>query len=70
MSVPSTRPQVLDFFGRPLVIQPSPEQLSSDAGLLSVRQFDEHLGLAGAFVGALTARCCAFPNGDKGAVCL
>jgi hypothetical protein len=28
------------LFGTPLVIEPSPGQLSSDAGLLPVRQFD------------------------------
>jgi hypothetical protein len=33
-------PQVLDFFGTPLVIEPSPGQVSGDAGLLRVRQFD------------------------------
>jgi hypothetical protein len=45
MSVPPTWPQVLDFFGTPIVIEPSPGQLSSDAGLLSIRQFDERIGL-------------------------
>jgi hypothetical protein len=34
MIIPSAGPQVLDFFGTPLVIEPSPGQLSSDAGLL------------------------------------
>jgi hypothetical protein len=29
------------FFGKSLVIEPSPGQLSSDAGLLPIRQFDE-----------------------------
>jgi hypothetical protein len=43
---------VLDFFGTPLVIEPSPGQLSSDAGLLPVRQFDERIGLTRAFAGA------------------
>jgi hypothetical protein len=33
MSVPAAWPQVLDFLGTPLVIEPSPGQLSSDAGL-------------------------------------
>jgi hypothetical protein len=35
----------LDFFGTTLVIEPSPGQLSSDAGLLAIRQFDERVGL-------------------------
>jgi hypothetical protein len=30
--------QVLDFFGTPMVIAPSPGQLSGDAGLLPVGQ--------------------------------
>jgi hypothetical protein len=40
MSIPPAWPQVLDFFSTPIVIEPSPGQLSSDAGLLPVRQFD------------------------------
>jgi hypothetical protein len=40
MNVPGVWPQVLDFFGTPLVIEPSAGQLSGDAGLLPVRQFD------------------------------
>ena len=35
MGSPSAWPQVLDFFGTPLVIEASPGQLSSDAGLHS-----------------------------------
>ena len=53
MSVPGAWPQVLDFFGTPLVIEPSPGQLSSDAGLLPIRQFDERVGLTRAFADAL-----------------
>jgi len=53
MSVPLAWPQVLDFFGTPLVIEPSPGQLSSDAGLLPIRQFDERIGLTHAFAAAL-----------------
>lgn len=37
MSIPA-RPQVLDFFGMPLVIEPLPGQLSSDAALLPIRR--------------------------------
>jgi hypothetical protein len=32
MSIPGVWPQVLDFFGTPLVIEPSPGQLSGDSG--------------------------------------
>src|SRR5262245_65569629 len=53
MSVPRGWPQVLDFFGTPLVIEPSPGQLSSDAGLLPIRQFDDRIGLTRAFTDAL-----------------
>src|SRR5262249_37633254 len=53
MSRPSAWPSVLDFFGTPLVIEPSPGQLSSDAGLLPIRQFDERIGLTRAFTDAL-----------------
>ena len=53
MSVPRAWPQVLDFFGIPLVLEPSSGQLSSDAGLLPIRQFDDRTGLTRAFAGAL-----------------
>jgi hypothetical protein len=53
MSIPHVCPQVLDFFGTPLVIEPSPGQLSSDAGLLPIRQFDQGIGLTRAFAQAL-----------------
>jgi hypothetical protein len=44
---------VLDCFSTPLVIEPSAGQLSSDAGLLPIREFDEHIGLTRAFAEAL-----------------
>jgi hypothetical protein len=50
VSIPAAWPQVLDFFGTPLVIEPSSGQLSSDAGLLPVRQFDQRICLTRAFV--------------------
>jgi hypothetical protein len=53
MSVPGVWPQVLDFFGTSLVIEPSPGQLSGDAGLLPVRQFDQRAGFTRAFAEAL-----------------
>ena len=45
MSIPAAWPQVLSFFGKPLVLLPSAGQLSSDAGLLPIRQFDQRVGL-------------------------
>jgi hypothetical protein len=53
MSIPPAWPQVLDLFGTPLVIEPSPGQLASDAGLLPVRQFNQRIGLTLAFAQAL-----------------
>jgi hypothetical protein len=51
--MPAAWPQVLDFFGTPLVIEPSPGQLSGDAGLLPIRQFDERIGLTRAYAEAV-----------------
>ncbi len=42
MSIPAPWPQVLDFFGTPLVIEPSPGQLSSDFKLLADRSREDH----------------------------
>src|SRR5262249_24264277 len=53
MSVPAAWPRVLTFFGTPLVLEPSPDQLSGDAGLLPVRQFDQRNGFTRAFAEAL-----------------
>src|SRR5262245_3477173 len=53
MIVPLAWPQNLDSFGTALVIEPSPGQLSGDAGLLPIRQFDEHVGLTQSFAEAL-----------------
>ena len=53
MSIPSAWPQFLDFFRTPLVIEPPPGQLSRDAGLVPVRQFDQRIGLTRANACAL-----------------
>ena len=53
MSVPLAWPQVLDFFGTPLVIEPSPGQVSGDAGLLPARRLVARIGLARAFAEAV-----------------
>jgi hypothetical protein len=53
VSIPSAWPQILGFLGTPLVIEPSPGQLSGDVGLLPIRQFDERIGLTRAFADAL-----------------
>jgi Transposase DDE domain group 1 len=54
MSIQSAWQEHLDFFGaRPIVIEPSRASLSSDAGLLPIRQFDEQWGFTRAFAAAL-----------------
>jgi hypothetical protein len=53
MSIPPAWPRVLDFFGRALVLEPSDGQLSSDAGLLPLRPFDDRVGLTRACTDAL-----------------
>jgi hypothetical protein len=55
MIIASAWPQVLEFFGTPLVIEPSPGQVSSNVRLLPVRQFDQRMGLSQASIDALDA---------------
>lgn len=46
-----------DFFGsRPVIVEPSAGQVSTDAGLLPIRQLDEQLGVTRQFAAALTDR--------------
>jgi hypothetical protein len=45
MIVPSAWPEVVDFFGTPLVIEPRSGQLFGDAASLPLRQFDQRLNL-------------------------
>ena len=54
MSLQTVWQRTLDFpSDRPLVIEPSTALPSSDAGLLPIRQLDEHLGLTRQFADAL-----------------
>jgi hypothetical protein len=53
MSIQPAWQQTFDFFELPVVIEPSRATLSSDAGLLPLRQFDEQIGLTRAFTAAL-----------------
>ena len=46
MSVQTAWQATFDFGdNRPIVVEPSAARLTSDAGLLPLRQFDEHIGL-------------------------
>lgn len=53
MSIQPVWQRTFDFFDVPVVIEPSRATLSSDAGLVPVRQFDQQIGLTQAFAGAL-----------------
>lgn len=54
MSIHTVWQKSFDFFaGKPIVVEPSAGQLTSDAGLLPIRQFDERIGLTEQFAEAL-----------------
>jgi hypothetical protein len=54
MIVQSVWQKSFDFFQpKPVVVEPAEAQLSTDAGLLPIRQFDEQIGLSQRFVEAL-----------------
>jgi hypothetical protein len=54
MSLQSAWQLSLGFLGNlPIVVEPGQDQLTSDGGLLPIRQFDEQLGLTGRFIAAL-----------------
>ena len=57
MSIHSAEQLVLDILPQsPVVLEISPSQLTSDAGLLPMRLFDEKIGLTEQFAAALTDR--------------
>ena len=53
MIIQSVWQKSFGFFGKPVVIEPSQTELTSDAGLLPIRQFDEAIGLTEQFADAL-----------------
>ena len=54
MSIQSAWQGTFDFWAElPIVVQPSAARLTSDAGLLPLRQFDEHIGLTRQFAQVL-----------------
>ncbi len=55
MIIQTVLPVVLDFLGKkPVEVEPALEAMSSDAGLLPIREFDERLGLTEGFAAQLT----------------
>ena len=56
MRIPTARRQGLDLFGTPFGIEPLPGQLCRHAGLLPMRQFNDHIGLTRANACALDDR--------------
>lgn len=54
MIIQTVLPQVLEFFGKkPLVVEPVSDPISSDAGLLPMREFDERLRFTAGFAAQL-----------------
>ncbi len=54
MSLQSVWQSCFGFFGKPVVVKTAAAELTSDAGLLPMRQFDEAIGLTEQFAAALT----------------
>jgi len=53
MSIQPAWQHTLDFFGTPIVVEPTAGLLTSDAGLLPFRQFDERIRLTQDFAAVL-----------------
>ena len=53
MIIQSAWQVVFSFFSKPVVVEPTETYLTTDAGLLPIRQFDERVGLTARFAAAL-----------------
>ena len=53
VSIQTAWQATFDFWGQPIIVEPSKAQLSSDGGLLPLRQFDEQIGLTRQFAEVL-----------------
>ena len=53
MIIQSVFQKSFDFFGKPVVVVPSEAELTCDAGLLPIREFDQRIGLTEQFAAAL-----------------
>ena len=54
MSIQSVWQKSFGFFGKPVVVQPGEAELTSDAGLLPIREFDQRISMTEQFATALT----------------
>ena len=54
MIIQSVWQKSFDFFGKLVVVRPSEAELTGDAGLLPIREFDQRIGLTEQFAAALT----------------
>ena len=54
MIIQSVWQKSFEFFGKPVVVQPGEAELTSDAGLLPIREFDQRIGMTEQFADALT----------------
>ena len=54
MIIQSVFQKSFEFFGKPVVVQPGEAELTSDAGLLPIREFDQRIGLTEQFAAALS----------------
>jgi hypothetical protein len=53
MMIQSVWQESFGFFDKPVVVEPSEAELTSDAGLLPIRQFDQQIGLTEQFAAVL-----------------